>query len=127
MNHCLTAAGEQPALPFSHDHDLPPRWDGALITWAGWCDPIPTTWNLHRPGQDRCEGCGHRGETASNLGTIHHALTALDGQASRRAGLTTALCAYRCPVCHLDTVIDLTTGEAWILDESDYHDEGSNE
>lgn len=121
----VTLSG-QATLPFPHGHDLPPRWDGHPITWSGWQEPLTTTWDLHHTAQDSCESCGHHGNPPSNLGTIHRTLTALDGRATRHTTITATLCAYRCPACHLDTVVDLTTSEAWILDESDYHDEGSH-
>lgn len=35
------------------------------------------------------------------------------------------LFAYRCPDCQLDVVWDTDTNETWVLDHTDYGDDGS--
>ena len=35
------------------------------------------------------------------------------------------LTAYRCPACRTDEVEDRTTRELWVLEDSDYGDDGS--
>jgi hypothetical protein len=54
----------------------------------------------------------------SNVGRI---FTGPDGRVP--AG---TLFAFRCPDCRIDLVLDSHGRDGWVLDESDYGDEGSS-
>lgn len=125
------------------DHDLPPKWDGRPITWAGWQSPLPTTMDFHAPLEAlACNECGtidspevNRGRVAAWPGET----TIVDVVARTRSGREyirkteqqaqqkTTLVALRCPHCENDTVLDMTTNELWDLTSADYTDTGSRE
>ena len=111
-------------LDLTHEHDLPPKWDGHPVQWSTWerdsvfiCPP---------PKPEPCPACGRTGTPFVATRTV-----AVQGVAhifGRRSGrtvtpLTLRLRATRCPHCRFDQVWD---GERlWDLDYTDYGDEGS--
>lgn len=119
----------QPALElWPRDHDLPPRWDGLPVEWGKWDDtagmficPPP-----RRPEQ--CEACRSTQPPLINIGRVWTdpatAPPAI-GRARLDKGrhLVGTITAFRCPDCEQDTVLDSET--SWILDETDYTDDGS--
>lgn len=123
-------------------HDLPPSWDGALVTWKAWLDAGLMTARLHcKP--EPCEGCGSLAAPliAAGLRDPEPGATVdVPVYKRTRSGKIYAgkdrqvpawpcidLHAQRCPDCGLDIVTDQRTGEVWTLDESDYGDAGSRE
>ncbi|MDP9820403.1 hypothetical protein [Nocardioides massiliensis] len=133
-------------LTLLREHDLPPRWDGRAVVWEGWEYAPITTLHLHmRP--DVCEGCGmptmERGfpcwSTNKGLRADSARLTHDDYRAEEEARARLPfrvkgkmprywwieLHAFRCHHCQLDTVWDTATDEWWVLDHTDYGDDGS--
>lgn len=108
------------------EHDLPPRWDGHAVEWAGWEDRGPTTLVFHLPVESHaCPSCGslaaQRGERA-NVGRVlpREGTTALHTGHRR-------LFATRCADCGHDQVYDLERDALYDLDDTDYGPEGSVE
>lgn len=103
--------GELPGL-WDHApwHALPALWDGRPVRWVRddrhpiviICPPPPP--------EPPCPRCGHSGRHTHWRGQVE------TGQ---------MLVCDRCQTCGLDTVIDMDTDEAWLLDEPDYGPEGS--
>ena len=93
-------------------HDLPVSWDGRAVTWGPWHDSTQPT---HLPEQV-CERCGV-------LGPQRHAF----GRRAPAAGEDQAidLMAERCPACDSDSVTDMVSHQAWLLDAEDYGPDGS--
>lgn len=113
-----------------HEHDLPPKWDGHLVEWAGWRQEAHTF--ICPPSKDlgACGQCGALAPRLHNLGIRHSAyddnvLRVGKGRLQPRE-LRAALSALRCPNCHHDTVVDLWADEVWDLDITDYGDQGSH-
>jgi len=127
--------GDQLALTlWSRDHDLPPRWDGLPVEWSEWSD-TSAIFICGRAAR-RPERCGHCGSIRSPLiasGRIWAdwppATVPLMGRTRLAGGrrLVANIAAFRCPDCQRDHVIDgLGSGaQTWLLDETDYRDEGS--
>lgn len=96
-------------------NDLPPRWDGAPITWDGWTEPgfiCPPPKEHERA----CDQCGAIDTKRTNIGRTY---------ASRL--VDRILLASRCRHCKHDTVYDMHDDHLWDLDPSDYSDAGSYE
>ena len=127
----------QPTLPTGPRlHDLPPKWDGHRVEWGGWRTPPPTTLDLHGVHADCCTHCASTAPVAMSFGMVWAAPVGLipfpakrrwDARGTQSGGDHAAqwLIAYRCPDCHTDEVEDRMTGEMWILDDTDYDDDGS--
>jgi hypothetical protein len=106
-----------------HTHDLPPLWDGQAVQWPPWTDEGGFAGRgslvFHvTDDQWACTGCGWIRDTDMRaVGTLMP-----DGATGfpRRRFLV-----RRCPGCRLDQVTDISTGEVWDLDETDYGDTGS--
>ena len=120
----------QPTLPRApRAHDLPPRWDGREVEWRGWSKVITGTVCPPRK-PDACPLCGSPAEPAINLGAVW-ADYAVEGILTiRKARLcervvVVSLAAWRCPDCRGDWVTRQGSDELWVLDDSDYTDEGS--
>jgi len=134
-------------LVLAQANDLPPRWDGLIVQWQGWEYPL-TAFVCPPPKREVCQRCGapttHRGFGAYSVNRGHVALrtsTTVDDlaeDAENRARLKSLghkrprlalmrLFAFRCHECHLDTVWDTDTDEMWVLDHTDYNDEGSEQ
>jgi RNA polymerase subunit RPABC4/transcription elongation factor Spt4 len=103
-------------LYLARDHDLPPKWDGHYVEWAGWvsldmfiCPP---------PKREVCKVCGSTELSITNRGIIRDR----DGKTGRERRYS--LMASRCPDCRTDQVMDWN-GAWWDLDPSDYVDDGS--
>lgn len=128
-------------LTMLREHDLPPRWDGRLVTWSGWT-PQPPAFICPPPplGDTCCPACGSIAPRSQNRGLVAHSPRTtreqLDDDAENRRRLgslshkrkrldTLRLYAFRCPDCRHDQVLDLETDEFWDLDHTDYGDEGS--
>ena len=132
-------------LTLAREHDLPPKWDGRAVWWAGWelqieafiCGPRKTA---HR---HVCEACGSQATPSVNRGHVaRSAITTYDRwvercEAWRRlpsgerhrlpkhpAGVI-ELYVERCPDCRTDVVWDQPNDEWWVLDHTDYGDDGS--
>lgn len=141
-------------VPDAPGHDLPPRWDGLVISWQGWkpgnhvfvcTEPTNVCDHCGRGEHDTDMGCscGSVRPPSSNVGFVaDDPATTLDELERNIAGSDLAhrtgrpksaperlglirLVAHRCPDCDADTVVDTATGEVWTLDESDYGDAGS--
>ena len=98
-------------------NDLPPKWDGAPVTWRGW-QPIETTLDWHLPlDQTACDKCGGLGG-----GSLMNS-----GLRQTPDGPRRNLSAARCPHCGHDSVWDMATNEHWDLEPDDYGSEGSTE
>ncbi|MCT7372154.1 hypothetical protein [Mycolicibacterium llatzerense] len=130
----MTDHGEQTHLElWPRQHDLPPRWDGAIVEWEPWkpgltmfvCGPR----SLRRP--DGCAQCDSPEPRAMSIGRIWTdpatAPPAI-GTARHAAGrqLVAVLTAFRCTSCNHDSVLD-PDGVLWNLDPSDYTDTGSTD
>lgn len=127
----------QPTLPPApRPHDLPPRWDGHRVEWRGWEVLPPTTLERFHGVAAICPHCASTRPQAITTGVVWVAPVGLlafptkqrwDARGSRSGGDHAAqwLTAYRCLDCHADEVEDRMTGELWVLDDSDYGDDGS--
>lgn len=121
-------------------NDLPPRWDGRVVSWTEWRPDRLRVCGSLQP--DACLECGStalpdysRAILYPNQGDTHRALIEA---ATRRTGRRymrertvptkphPRLVAFRCPDCRIDQVLDLVTQTWWTLDEDDYGPEGSN-
>ncbi|MGN6609980.1 MAG: hypothetical protein ACTHMS_23590 [Jatrophihabitans sp.] len=119
-------------LELPRAHDLPPRWDGHRIEWHGW-HAQPAQVFICPPSAAKpqpCVRCGSMTEQVMNRGTVWVNLDDLAIPAVRRGRLhaervATTLMAFRCVDCHHDQVHDMTHGDVWDLDPTDYADEGS--
>ena len=128
---------DQPTLPTAPRlHDLPPRWDGHRVEWGGWRTPPSTTLDPNGIHADCCTHCGAVAPRVINFGVVWARPAGLiafparrrwDARGTRDGGDHAAqwLTAYRCPVCRTDEVEDRTTRELWVLEDSDYGDDGS--
>ena len=126
----------QPTLPTGPRlHDLPPKWDGHRVEWHDWRVSQPTTLELHGL-RSECPHCASTAPEAMSFGVVWAAPVGLipfpakrrwDARGTQSGGDHAAqwLTAYRCPDCHTDEVEDRMTGEMWILDDTDYDDDGS--
>lgn len=134
-------------LSMLHEHDLPPRWDGRAVAWQGWEYAPSGVFICPTPKGDVCERCGmptlERGfpcwSTNRGLRADSVRLTIDDfrNEEDVRGRLPkkirhkaprhwwVELTAFRCHHCSLDTVWDMTTGEMWTLDHTDYGSDGS--
>ena len=89
---------------------LPPTWDGYRVEWAGWsCGRIV----LCGTPAEACPRCATTEHPRINWG--RYALPGPTGAPIRWRYLT----AWRCPTCHLDTVVD-DREQTWTLDASDH-------
>lgn len=127
------------------ENDLPPKWDGFVVAWQGW--RYVRAAFICPPRVEVCEGCGmptmERGFPAwsVNQGLVADSrrLTLDDFayEEANRARLPEwarhkaprhwriSLQAFRCHSCSLDTVWDMNTQETWVLDYTDYGNDGS--
>jgi hypothetical protein len=99
-----------PQPPIPGEHDLPPRWNGRVVEWEGWKMPAPV-FVCPPPRAECCPNCGSLTEQPVNCGVVVAVIE---------------LFAHRCPDCRHDTVMELSTGDWWDLDLSDYEDGGSD-
>lgn len=91
------------------EHDLPPKWDGIVVEWAGWRLVWSTlVWHIKPRPCSQCKSTRPQ-ETAYGY----------------RDNIPGVLVAFRCPDCLHDVVVDPHTDEWWDLDDSDYGPEGS--
>ena len=90
------------------EFDLPPKWDGAPVTWEGWHQNA-TTLDFHTRAEDLCIACASTRRPALNSGSVH-----LKGFDSPR------FTAFRCLDCQHDTVFDGISHEWWDLEARDY-------
>jgi hypothetical protein len=108
-----------------HTHDLPPLWDGQAVQWSAWTDEGGiagrTTLMFHVPADHwACTGCGWIRDTELRaVGTL------MPDRVNPGKFPHIRLLVRRCPGCRLDQVTDISTGEVWDLDETDYGDTGS--
>lgn len=103
----------------TREHDLPPKWDGAATSWGDW-DEMGTVL-CSKVKREPCDRCGSTTQPRVAVGfTIPTRSGPVVHLHERR------LHAFRCPGCLHDTVWDMSTGEWWDLDPTDYDDEGSN-
>jgi hypothetical protein len=106
-------------------HDLPPLWDGQVVQWSPWTDEGGidgrTTLVFHVPADHwACTGCGWIRDTELRaVGTL------MPDSVADTAWPVVRLIVRRCPGCQLDQVTDISTGEVWDLDDTDYGDTGS--
>lgn len=115
-------------LTLVRENDLPPKWDGHPVEWAGWQNsPVIVCTRVKR---EPCPGCGSRAERVHNRGMVVVNLAQAGapriGRARFQEVTKRALYAFRCPDCLLDTVWDMWSDEWWDLDHTDYGPEGSN-
>ncbi|ROR91747.1 hypothetical protein [Nocardioides aurantiacus] len=130
-------------------HDLPPKWDGRAVSWTAWEYARSGVFICPPPRNEVCEGCRKpTTEKGFPLWSICKGLRAdsphltLDDFAAEEAARARLpwlvrgkmprhwwieLYASRCHLCDLDTVTDMTSGEVWTLDHTDYGDEGSSQ
>lgn len=127
------------------EHDLPPRWDGRVVIWKGW-EYQGTALVCPSPQPTVCEGCGapdmhrgfptqarNRGMVALSPSTTREQIAERDENKRRLGRLAHKspslalwrLFAFRCSDCKLDTVWDTDTNAWWLLDHTDYGDDGS--
>ena len=125
----------RPTLPTNRPNDVPPRWDGHPVTWEGWQPQLDTTHDYHRTAPEPCEACRsvkkplvNRGAGRVEAGSVQflHPPASIEEARARTQGIVSlVLYAHRCQDCGYDRVLDMNTGQWWVLDESDYNDEGS--
>lgn len=121
-------------------HDLPPAWDGVLVTWGEWSSGRSTLAHHVPADQLACDECGTVDEKTVNFGRRPPepgATFKADRRKRTRTGHIYSvteevpawpvkdLFAFRCRHCGHDTISDERTGETWDLDASDYGDTGS--
>lgn len=131
-------------LTLAREHDLPPRWDGRAVWWAGWELQIDAfVCGRGVPRVSVCEACGSQAKPSTNRGHVaRSAITSLERwvercEAWRRLPMGSRhmlpkqpagvieLFAFRCPDCRTDVVWDEQRDEWWTLDHTDYGDDGS--
>lgn len=120
-------------------HDMPPKWDGAPVTWSEWTG-IRSTLALHaKPEQMACRKCGTVDESLVCFGTRQPAEDTELGPVQkwtrsgkpyevvqlRPARAVRDLWATRCRHCGQDQVEDKRTGDLWDLGPEDYGPDGS--
>ena len=141
MNDLLALAYEaEPPAPW---RPLPSKWDGRDVKWeelkpahALICPPAPA----HTERCERCHSTEPRrqwrgvvwckpGDFITQQAETWSQRTYWRDHEIQRGEHTVFdnLHASRCAHCGLDTVLELTSGTEWVLDESDYGPEGSNE
>lgn len=98
-------------LCLARDTDLPSKWDGHNVEWAGWDFIAVTICPPLKP--EPCRACG------STAASIHNT-----GRADTGERFTGHLIALRCPSCRTDTVKDWN-GDWWNLGPEDYTAAGS--
>lgn len=97
-------------------HTLPPKWDGHPVAWSGWIDTSDII-ICPPPKQAPCPGCGKYTQPQLNEGRL------LPFSRPIRS-----LMLYRCMACGHTEVDELADGayvRSWVLDDSDYGDQGS--
>lgn len=97
-------------------HDLPPMWDGRIVTWHGW-QTLPPAFLCPPPAPDCCRSCGSMTPSVTNRGSRK--------VVERGSRWMPSLIAFRCPDCRADKVWDTGADEWWDLDASDYGNDGS--
>ena len=129
-------------------HDLPPKWDGRVVAWQGWEYAPSGVFICPPPKADVCEGCRkpttekgfpcwstNRGFVADSFRLTLDDFAAENEKRDRLPFLAKGklarhwwieLTAFRCHHCNLDSVWDWTTNEWWLLDHTDYGDDGSS-
>lgn len=124
------AEGMQEGLDlWPREYDLPPRWDGNPVEWAGW-KASPEMFICPPPRiKQQCENCGSATNPKLNVGRIWTepaTAPAAIGRARLNAGrfVLAVITAFRCTACGRDTVVD-KHGQVWELDPTDYTDVGS--
>jgi hypothetical protein len=144
----MTTQGELPLLVSirggrkDRQHDLPPAWDGRKVRWEPWREPTHSASMDAHLGEEVCTECGTlaprpytRGlmdpapgetETVTVTKRTHRTRRAYRATEQRAARPRYHLIALRCQHCRTDTVIDLCTHEQWVLDDTDYGDQGSH-
>lgn len=126
------------------DRPLPVSWDGRALQWGSWeqtslvflCDRSKRKNGLTHP---ECSACGSirpalravalRSPLPTDTIDGDYLRTHRNGRpvyAQEPAPAYRDLIAHRCLDCGHDSVVDMRTGEAWDLDETDYGPEGSN-
>jgi len=130
-------------LTLAREFDLPPKWNGLLVSWNGWEPQIPAF--VCGPGarkqRDCCSACASPHEPAINRGYVATSPLTTPamlrrneeqrdrlplGQRHKVPSLALfRLHAYRCQDCRHDVVWDHDTDEWWDLDHTDYGPEGS--
>lgn len=129
-------------LTLAREHDLPPRWDGRIVTWTDWVPQLPAFVCPPPALADTCcQRCGSlaasvtcKGLVALSPRTTQEDLEyeeenrrRLKSLAGKRPHLALfRLYAFRCPDCKHDQVWDTDTNDFWDLDPSDYGDDGSS-
>lgn len=134
-------------LTLLREHDLPPYWDGRAVWWEGWQPQLNQVFICGRGARSLanrcCEACGSRARPSVNRG--HVARVPATGrerwvercEAWARLPLgarhllpkhpsgVIELHAFRCPDCRTDIVWDQPADRWWVLDHTDYGDQGS--
>lgn len=99
-------------------HALPVKWDGHPVYWAEWeaMDGLTFGGGVTSHGWDGCRQCHTRALPRSIVGVV------ADGGPH-------SLVLFRCMTCGYTTVteIDGYGIREWVLDETDYGEEGSYE
>lgn len=116
-------------------HDLPALWDGHRVEWAGWRQEPRTTLDFHG-SREVCPHCASSATQSINYGVVWAKPSGLLQFPRRHAWNSSKLrddgdhavkwlTAYRCPDCRTDEVWDRFSDELWVLDNTDYTDDGS--
>lgn len=117
-------------------HDLPPLWDGHRVEWTPWQTVGRTTYEWHTGDFVTCEYCGSVAPSLLSWGTVWAKPIGLLAFPQRRAWdsyqvrpggehAVAWLTVQRCPDCRTDEVWDRMADHRWMLDDTDYTDEGS--
>ena len=111
-------------------HDMPPLWDGHPVEWTEWEDNRLIFICPPPKHPDTCNGCGTTREPAACRGVVYTRpgeVPAIALGRLRPQHMIAVLYAWRCPRCGYTEVADgLGPGDnLWVLDDSDYGDEGS--
>lgn len=128
-------------LTLAREFDLPPKWNGLLVSWSGWEPQIPATICPPPKTRDCCSACASPHPPATNRGYVATSPLVTPAMLRRneeqRAALPLRerhhvpslalfrLHAFRCQDCRHDVVWDTDTDEWWDLDHTDYGPEGS--
>ena len=120
----------------SRSYDLPPSWDGRRVEWGQWEAMVV----FSCPGGRVTCDCGSA-DLLTTTGVIHpndgdtvdvpivkRTKSGREYESGTRqvpAKPELRLSAQRCVTCGQDIVTDRRDGSVWILDESDYSQDGS--
>lgn len=129
-------------LTLTREFDLPPYWNGLLVSWTGWEPQIVPRLCRRPKSRDCCSACASPARPAVARGYVATSPLVTPAQLARNEAARAALPpgsrhqvrslvllrlhAYRCQDCRHDVVWDHDDDSWWDLDHTDYGPTGSN-